>query len=175
MPSFDLSKVWDTLPELATLHIQNLDSFNKEQFLQVYRRLTLYVGLQTLNLELVGFELEEVKNELIEIFRIHGDFLKHLSLARNKVTNEFLKFISLELRGIFNVLESVDLRHLKELQKVNFVELLQAIALLNERTASTKRDKPLRVYLSDYQTQLRRGQIFKYLETAQPELELHFD
>ena len=109
---------------------------------------------------------------MIEILRVHADSLKHISFARNKVATEVLQFVCTELSKGFNLLESVDLQHLKENSKVNYAELLQCIALL---PSGAKRQTPVRVYLSDYQTQLKRGSINEYMTRAKPNLELHFE
>lgn len=71
MPSIEMPLVYETLPELTSFHIQNVDEFKKENFLSVARRLVTYKGLQSLGLELVTFDLEEVKREFLEILTIH--------------------------------------------------------------------------------------------------------
>ena len=129
-----------------------------------------YRGLVTLGLELLKFDLEEVKNLLVEILRVHSDSLRHLWLGRNKISNELLRYISTELRGSFNVLESVHLLHLVELKNVKLVDLLQSLSLLREG----KTDYPLRVYISDYQAKTNRAELLDYLTQNSPNLELHF-
>ena len=52
-----------------------------------------YKGLQTLGLELLSFDIEEVKKEYLDILGTHSDSLRKLSLARNRVSNSFLKDI----------------------------------------------------------------------------------
>ena len=112
----------------------------------------LYKGLRTLGLELVPFDLEDVKKELIEILHVHADSLRKLCLGRNRITVEFLQHLCANLHGCFNQLELIDLTHLKEANKINWVALLQALATLREE----KRKVPLRVHISDYQTQKPR-------------------
>ena len=109
---------------------------------------------------------------MLEILRVHADSLKHISFARNKVSTEVLQYICSELSKGFNLLESVDLQHLKENSKVNYPELLECIASL---PSGAKRQSQVRVYLSDYLTQLKRGSINEYMARVKPNLELHFE
>jgi hypothetical protein len=37
MPSIDLTQIFNTLPELVTFHVKNVDEFKKEHFYAVYR------------------------------------------------------------------------------------------------------------------------------------------
>jgi hypothetical protein len=172
MPSLDLTRVFDNLPELTSLHLQNIDEFKVPNFQAVYKKLTTYKGLEKLALELVSFDLWEIKAELVEILRIHSDTLKYFSLARNKVSSDLMKYLCGELSKGFNVLEVVDLKHLKENGKVNHPELLQCIAGM---LSGEKRRAPVRVYLSEYQTQLKRAAINEYMSKAKPNIELHFE
>ena len=54
----------------------------------------MYKGLRRLGLELLSFDLEDVKSELVEILRMHGDSLRELQIGRNKISNELLRFIA---------------------------------------------------------------------------------
>jgi len=67
MSSIDLQLVFADLPELATLHIQNIDSFSKETYELVCARMSTYKGLENLALELVPFDLEENKEYLLNV------------------------------------------------------------------------------------------------------------
>ena len=172
MPSIDLTRVYENLPELTTLHIQNIDEFKIPNFQAIYKKLTTYKGLEKLSIELVSFDLWDIKAELLEILRIHADTLKYFSLARNKVTSDLMKYLCGELSKGFNVLEVVDLRHLKENGKVVHPELLQCIASM---LSGEKRRSTVRVYFSEYQTQLKRAAINEYMAKAKPNIELHFE
>jgi hypothetical protein len=59
----------------------------------MYSHLVSYKGLIKFGLELLSFDLEDVKDEYLEILKVHSDSLTHLSLARNKVTNAFIKIM----------------------------------------------------------------------------------
>ena len=45
MPSIQMDEVFENLPEVLHLDIQNVDEFKKEQFLAVHRTLLKYKGL----------------------------------------------------------------------------------------------------------------------------------
>lgn len=45
MPSIQMDEVFENLPEVVHLDIQNVDEFKKEQFLAVHRTLLKYKGL----------------------------------------------------------------------------------------------------------------------------------
>lgn len=42
MPSISLPNVFSSLPELKTLHIDNVDDFTKEAFVTVFGKLSTY-------------------------------------------------------------------------------------------------------------------------------------
>jgi hypothetical protein len=113
MPSIELSGVFSRLLEertqLATLHLQNLDLFKTENFQTLRTLLTSYKGLENLGLELLSFDLESVKQDLLLILLAHADKLKRLSLARNKVSTDLMLFLAQGLRQSFSVLETIDL------------------------------------------------------------------
>jgi len=161
MPSIDMPAVYEYLPQLKNLHIQNCDEFKKENFISMQRRLVTYKGLETLGLELLSFDLDDVKKEFLDILRIHSDSLRRLSLARNKVSNVFLKDICQVIQSSLPSLEFVDLRHLKDTNKIDWTDLLASLSILSSR----ERSKPIKVLLSDYQTQSKRKDIFNYLQT----------
>jgi len=54
-------------------------------------RLLSYQGLEKLGLELLMFDLDDVKEDLFHILSLHATTLKTLLLGRNKVSNEFMK------------------------------------------------------------------------------------
>ena len=62
MPSIQMDEVFENLPEVVHLDIQNVDEFKKEQFLAVHKTLLKYKGLQHLGLELLSFDLNDVKD-----------------------------------------------------------------------------------------------------------------
>jgi hypothetical protein len=134
-------------------------------------RLVTYKGLKKLALELLSFDIEDVKERYLEILQIHSDSLTHLSLARNKISNIFMQIICDTLRTSLPNLQCIDLRHLKETDKINWPKMLSSIAVL----ASKERAKPIKVIVSDYQTQKKRSDIFNYLQDNQPNIELQYD
>ncbi len=90
MPSVGLKQVFTELPDLTTFHVENVEDFTKENFLEVFKKFEQYSGLQKLVLDLIHFDLEENKEAIISVLRTHAKHLRHLSLARNKITNDFL-------------------------------------------------------------------------------------
>lgn len=58
MPSIELSSVFNCLPELKFLKIDNVDSFTAEAFKVVFSKLLTYNGIHTLALELLAFDIE---------------------------------------------------------------------------------------------------------------------
>jgi len=93
MPSVGLAEVFRNLPELQTFHIENVEAFDKEAFTNVFSKLATYTGLEKLVLDLLTFDLEEQKDVLMNVLRIHVKSLRHLSFARNKIRNEFMQYI----------------------------------------------------------------------------------
>lgn len=93
MTSIDMPSVYEFLPPVTSIHIQNCDEFKQQNFLQICSRLVTYKGLKRLVLELLSFDIEEVKDKYMEILQVHSDSLTHLSLARNKVSNSFMKTV----------------------------------------------------------------------------------
>ena len=120
MPSIDMTHVFETLPELTSIHIQNVDELKKENFLAMYRRLVTYKGLTNLTLELLSFDIEEVKQEFLEILYVHSDSLRNISLGRNRVSNQFMKEICSSLKEGLAGLENLNLLHLKETNKIDW-------------------------------------------------------
>ncbi len=106
----------------------------------------IYKGLTNLGLELVSFNLEDVKKELLDVLANHSDSLRHLSLARNKISNDFMKAMCQSLTGGMVSLEYIDLRHLKEASKVGWPDMLASLAALSQ----PGRSKPLVIRVSDY-------------------------
>ncbi len=134
-------------------------------------RLVTYKGLKKLALELLSFDIEDVKERYLEILQIHSDSLTHLSLARNKISNIFMQIICDTLRTSLPNLRCIDLRHMKETDKINWPKMLSSIAVL----ASKERAKPIKVIVSDYQTLKKRSDIFNYLQDNQPNIELQYE
>jgi hypothetical protein len=137
----------------------------------MYKTLLSYKGLQYLALELLSFDLNEVRSEFLEILKWHSDSLLHLKLSRNLIPGSFLEAICSSLEGGLVSLESIDLLHLKEANKINWPSILGALGTL----AKHGRSRPIKVKLSDYQTQLKRQEIFEFIEKTQPNIELNFE
>jgi len=106
-----------------------------------------------LGLELLAFDLPEVKNELIELLNWHSDSLLHLKLSRNNVPSDLLELICDSLTGGLVKLQTLDLLHLKEAGKVNWPKILDALSRIAKRGYRTH---PIQVRISDYQTQRKR-------------------
>ena len=85
--------------------------------------------------------------------------------------NIFMQIICDTLRTSLPNLQCIDLRHLKETDKINWPKMLSSIAML----ASKERAKPIKVIVSDYQTQKKRSDIFNYLQDNQPNIELQYE
>ena len=98
MPSVVLPNLFENLPELTHLNIENLDEFKKDQFIAVHSSLLKYKGLRNLALEALPFDLTEVKQELLDIVRGHSASLTHIKLGRNLIPGNFLE-------EMFNALE----------------------------------------------------------------------
>ena len=94
-------------------------------------RLVSYKGIKKFELELLSFDLEDVKEKYLEILQVHSDSLTHISLARNKITNTFMKSVCEVLRSSLPNLEFIDLRHLKDTAKVDWPGMLASISLLS--------------------------------------------
>jgi hypothetical protein len=60
---------------------------------------------------------------------------------------------------------------LKDASKINWTSLLGAIGTL----AKEGRSRPIKIKLSDYQTQTKRQEIFKFIEETTPNIELNFE
>lgn len=111
----------------------------------VQGRFLTYKGLEKLGLELLSFDLEEVKDDFFGILRNHNASLKHLLLGRNKISNALMEEMCNEIKEL-NVIETLDLTHLKEANKIDWQKYLSSIALLSVNRPG----KPVRVILSDY-------------------------
>ena len=88
------------MPELKTLHIDNVDDFTQDAFTAVFGKLSTYQGLNKLGIELVVFELDTNKEAILNVLKIHAPTLRHISFAKNKCTNAFMKFICEGLMGM---------------------------------------------------------------------------
>jgi hypothetical protein len=60
MPSIELKEVLLTLPKLTTLRLDNIDFLTKDMCIAVLNHLNTYIGLETLSLEFLSCDLEEV-------------------------------------------------------------------------------------------------------------------
>jgi hypothetical protein len=146
MYSVGLANVFANLPELSTFHVENVESFDVDAFRKVFQKFQTYLGLEKLVLDLLVFDLEAQKEMLIGVLKLHSKSFRHLSLARNKISNDFLQFICEQLSAD-NRIEYVDLRYLKETKDTNWVTALKSIALL---THSSKKNVTVRI--TGYQT-----------------------
>jgi hypothetical protein len=148
MPSVGLGAVFSELPELLTFHIENVEDFTKDNFNAVFKKLEQYVGLEKLVLDLIHFDLEENKEAILTVLRTHAKTLRHLSLARNKISNDFLQRICEVLaQEPDNKIESVDLKYLKETKEVDWIKILRSVALIG-----SNKKKNVTITLTSYQT-----------------------
>lgn len=68
MPSIDMTHVFEFLPySVTSIHIQNCDGFNQQNFLAMQSRLITYKGLKKLVLELLSFDLEDIRDKYLEL------------------------------------------------------------------------------------------------------------
>jgi len=59
------------MPELQSLHLENVEAFDQNNFMAVCQKLSMYQGLEKLVLELLVFDLEQVKEKYVEVVRHH--------------------------------------------------------------------------------------------------------
>jgi hypothetical protein len=104
-----------------------------ELFRSITHKFSLYQGLIKFGISLVEFDLEAQKEHIAKIMVNHAATLRHISFAKNKVTGTFLKFVC-EAVAEYNVVEVFDLRHLKEVKNIDWVEYLKSIALLSKNS-----------------------------------------
>lgn len=76
-----------------------------------------FQGLEELSFELTSFDMEEVKPQYIQVLSHHAGTLRHISLSKNKVPNSLMKDIAAGFSGN-NVLEKIDLLHVKEARNI---------------------------------------------------------
>jgi hypothetical protein len=62
MPSMVMTEIFKNLPHLKTLHIQNVDTFTINECKVVMEHLLTYSGLEHLDLSLVVFNLDDIKD-----------------------------------------------------------------------------------------------------------------
>jgi Pyruvate/2-oxoacid:ferredoxin oxidoreductase gamma subunit len=137
MPSVGLKAVFDNLPELQTFHVENVEDFTKENFIKIFNSFEKYVGLEKIVLDLLQFDIEEQKEVVKIVLRTHAKTLRHLSFARNKVSNAFIEDVCQVLAGEENILEHIDFKYLKETKDINWVAILKSVAMIGARS---KRD-----------------------------------
>lgn len=169
MPSFDLQKIFENLPALQSFHVQNVEDFKQEQFNAVYQKLITYDSLNRLGLELLAFDIDEVKDKLFDILRMHHRTLKTLLLGRNKVSNQFMKDLCNAIKEL-NTIEEIDLTHLKEANKIDWKDYLESISLL----ATNRPNNPIKIIISDYQTRSKQKTILDYLSDHRPNVEINY-
>ena len=157
------------MPELQTLHIQNVEDFSIENFRVVAQRLLSYRGLVHLGFELTSFDLDDVKEEFFQILRTHSDTLTHLYIGRNKVSNAFMKEMCENITEVNN-LDTLDLTHVKEAAKIVWPDYLGSIAKLSKN----RQGNPVRVVLSDYQTRTKHKIFQEYLSSEKPNIEIFY-
>lgn len=127
MPGMEVGPVFEDLPELQTLIIDDVEAVTKEVFVTIHHRLMQYKGLETFALDLITFELDDTKELILDILKQHADTLRYVSFSKNKVTNSFMQFIC-EGFGPHSKLEEINLQHLKDVKSVNWIDLLKSIA-----------------------------------------------
>ena len=103
----------------------------------------------------------------MSVLKNHRESLRVLSLAKNKVTNALMEHICDGLKDM-NVMEVIDLRHLKEAKNVDWVKMLTSIS-----TLSSNRKKNVQIMISGYQTHLKQKDIHTYLESETPFIEIN--
>lgn len=100
--------------------------------------------------------------------KIHSETLTKVSFAKNKVTNAFMQFLCDGLAEL-NRIEFIDLKHLKEVKSIDWVQMLKSIATL----VPTGSGRTITVSLSGYQTHLKQKEIHQYLEEDVPAIEIN--
>jgi hypothetical protein len=92
-----------------------------------------------------------------------------LSQAINNILNEFMKDMFNAIKELI-MIDTLDLTHLKEANKIDWKYYLINITLLS----TSRPGEPIRIILSDYQTRLKKKTFFDYLGTAKPNIEIHY-
>ena len=100
--------------------------------MDVYKTFLNYEHLHKLGLELLNFEIEDVKDELFQIIRIHHRTLHNLLLGRNKISNAFMREMCNAIKEM-NEIHEIDLTHLKEANKIDWKDYLDSLSLLSEK------------------------------------------
>jgi len=93
MPSIGMQNVFNNLPELKVFRLDNVDDFTEAAFNVVFSKFATYKGITSLALELVVFDLENNKDALLNVMKIHSETLRRVSFAKNKVSNTFMQFL----------------------------------------------------------------------------------
>ena len=169
MPTLELDSIFGTLPELTTFRVLDVSSFNQEMLSRVASKMSTYKGLETLGLELLNFNLENVKEEFFSILRQHSATLKNLYIGRNYLSNNFIKEMCNEIKEDCRI-ETLDLTHLIKINEIDWNVFLQSIAMLSENRPGS----PIRIKVSDYQTSLKHDVFFQYLEKNKPNIQIHY-
>ena len=131
--------------------------------------MTKYLGLETLVLDLIPFDIEEIKDLLIEVCKVHRASLTHLSIARNKISAEFLRGLCEQIAEGNNI-TFVDMIHMKDNKNMKWEEALRSISLL-----STVSRKTITVKYAEYQAHNETKAIHAYLEKEMPLLDLNVE
>jgi len=143
--NFNMTDVYPSIPDVKHLRFDNVEDFTKEKFELISAKLLSYKGLESLSLELTKFELKEVQDIVVNILKNHRDTLKRISFAKNELSNEFFKAICNEMKEL-NVIEYIDLKHLKKVNLIDWVEVFKTINTLNEG----KKKKGVTLSISQY-------------------------
>ena len=126
MPSVGLPNLLPNLPELTEFTIHNVEDFTKENFTTIFTKfLTQNTPMERIWLESLTFEIQEVEELLFNVIKRHHSSLRHISLARNKFSNEFLHKLCEQLAAQgSNVVETFNLMYLKDTNDTNWVKIL---------------------------------------------------
>lgn len=70
----------------------------------------------------------------------------------------------------FNVIEEIDLTHMKEANKIDWKDYLDSISQLSV----SRPNLPVRIVISDYQTRTKQKIIYDYLGEHKPNVEVRY-
>lgn len=70
----------------------------------------------------------------------------------------------------YNIIEEIDLTHLKEASQIDWKDYLESISLL----AVNRPNNPVKIKISDYQTRTKQKIILDYLGEHKPNVEVNY-
>jgi len=129
--------------------------------------LSTYQGLEKLVLDLIPFNLEEVKEKYVEVARLHNKTLKYIGLQKNAISNDFMQYLCEQIAAE-NIIDMVELTHMKDNKDIDWVRYFKSLNLLAQNSK-----KIVTVILNGYQIESQQKAIQEYLEKDSPMINLN--